>query len=161
MKALIQSGVVPLTKRSSPGYLNALDGRLRAAIAGNTAEITQVQGALVVVLPARALFQPDIATLTLAGEKFLDALADVLRGEQALLVEAACHTDRLGLAADNAAFSQQRADLVRDTLVARGMDAQHLIAVGSGDRYPVADNTTADGRRRNRRVELSLLPILR
>jgi outer membrane protein OmpA-like peptidoglycan-associated protein len=161
MKELIRAGVVPLTKKATAPYLNALAGRLRAAIAGNAVEIAQVEGALVLVLPARTLFQPDLTTLTPAGEKFLTALADVLRGEQALLVEAACHTDRLGLAADNTALSQQRADLVRDTLVARGLDAQHIIAIGSGDQYPVADNTTADGRRRNRRVEVSLLPILR
>ncbi len=161
MQALIHSGVVPLTKKAAAPYLTALDGRLRTAIAGNTAQIAQIDGALVLVLPARTLFQPDLPTLTPAGGKFLEALANVLRGEQTLLVEVACHTDRLGLAADNTAFSQQRADLVRDTLVAHGVDAQHVIAVGSGDQYPIADNATPDGRRLNRRVELSLLPVLR
>jgi len=160
MKELIRAGVVPLTRKAAAPYLNALAGRLRTAIAGNAVDIAQVEGALVLVLPARTLFQPDLTTLTPAGEKFLATLANVLRGEQALLLEAACHTDRLGLPADNTIFSQQRADLVRDTLVARGLDAQHIIAIGSGDQYPVADNATADGRRRNRRVELSLLPIL-
>jgi outer membrane protein OmpA-like peptidoglycan-associated protein len=161
MKELIRAGVVPLKKKAKAPYLDALAGRVRAAIAGNAVEITQVEGAVVLVLPARTLFEPDLTTLAPAGEKLLGAIANVLRGEQALLMEAACHTDRLGSAADNTAFSQQRADLVRDALVARGLDAKHIIAIGSGDQYPVADNTTADGRRRNRRVELSLLPILR
>jgi outer membrane protein OmpA-like peptidoglycan-associated protein len=161
MKTLVQAGVVPLERRAVNSYLAALDARLRGAVAGNTADIAEVNGTLVVVLPARVLFEPDIDKLTPLGEKFLAALAEVLRGESQLLVEAACHTDRMGTIADNEAFSQSRAALVRDALAAHGLDALHVIAVGSGDHFPVADNATADGRRRNRRVELSLLPVVR
>jgi outer membrane protein OmpA-like peptidoglycan-associated protein len=161
MKTLVQAGVAPLGRHAVSSYLAALDARLRGAVAGNTVDIAEVDGVLVVVLPARVLFEPDLAKLTPLGEKFLAALAEVLRGESQVLVEAACHTDRLGTVADNEAFSQSRAALVRDALAAHGLDALHVIAVGSGDHFPVADNATADGRRRNRRVELSLLPVVR
>lgn len=161
MRALLKSGVVPLRRHALPDYLKGLDARLRASVAGNTADIARVDGSLIVVLPARALFTADAVELTAAGEKSLATISEVLRNEHALLVEAACHTDRLGVPADNEAFTQRRADLVRDTLAAHGLDASHIIAVGSGDRYPVADNATEDGRRTNRRVELTLLPIVR
>jgi len=161
IRALVKSGVMPLERGAVAAYLAALEGRLRAAISGNTAEIARLGGELVIVLPSRVLFAPDAAELTPAGEKFLSTLAEILRGESALLVEAACHTDRLGSAADNQAFSRLRADLVLATLVAHGLGAERVLAVGSGDHYPVADNATADGRRRNRRIELSLIPIVR
>jgi outer membrane protein OmpA-like peptidoglycan-associated protein len=161
MKALIVAGVVPLDSRNVPAYLDALESRLRAALAGNTANLARVEDELVVVLPARVLFVPDAIELTPAGEKFLGTLADELHGETALLVEAACHTDRLGNSDDNEAFSKRRADVVLATLTARGLDASRIITVGSGDRFPIADNATADGRRQNRRVELSLIPIAR
>jgi outer membrane protein OmpA-like peptidoglycan-associated protein len=159
--ALLNAGVAPFERNTVPAYLDALEGRLRGVIAGNTAQIARVDAELVVVLPARVLFAPDAAELTPAGEKFLSALTDILRGEPALLVEAACHTDRLGAAADNESFSKLRADLVLATLAAHGLDSGRVIAVGSGDRFPIADNATADGRRQNRRVELSLIPIVR
>jgi len=158
---LIKSGVTPLERPAVAGYLDSLDGRLRAAIAGNTAAIARVEGEVVVVLPARVLFEPDAAQLTPAGEKFLSTLAELLRGETALLVEAACHTDRLGTADENEAFSTRRAELVLATLTAHGLDTRRVISVGSGDRFPIADNATADGRRQNRRVELSLIPIVK
>jgi outer membrane protein OmpA-like peptidoglycan-associated protein len=161
MRALVHSGVEPLPRASVTAYLNRLQARLSTAVAGNTADVARIDGALVVVLPARILFGPDTVDLTPAGEKFLTAIGELLRDEHALLVEAACHTDRLGAVADNEAFTQRRADLVRDTLARHGLDAQHVIPVGSGDLYPIADNATADGRRRNRRVELSLMPIVR
>ncbi|HZF17133.1 MAG TPA: OmpA family protein [Steroidobacteraceae bacterium] len=161
MKALVIAGVAPLEAPGVPAYLDALDARLRPTIAGNTAELVRVDDELVVVLPARALFAPDAAELTPAGEKFLAGLAGELHGEKALLVEAACHTDRLGNPQDNEAFSRRRAELVLATLTTHGLDAGRIIAVGSGDHFPIADNATADGRRQNRRVELSLIPITR
>jgi outer membrane protein OmpA-like peptidoglycan-associated protein len=161
IRELVKSGVKPLPRSAVRGYLDALEGRLAVAIAGNTATLARVDEELVVVLPARVLFAPDAPELAPAGEKFLATLADVLRGEPALLVEADCHTDRLGNPEDNEVFTKRRADLVLATLAAHGVEAQRVLAVGSGDRFPIAENATADGRRRNRRVELSLIPVVR
>lgn len=158
---LLRSGVTPVERSDVASYLDSLQANLRKAIAGNTAQLARVDDEVVVVVPARVLFSPDAAELTQAGEKFLRTLADALHSESKVLIEAACHTDRLGNPADNAAFSKRRAELVLATLVTHGVDAGHLMAVGSGDLFPVADNATADGRRRNRRLELSLMPVVR
>jgi len=55
---------------------------------------------------------------------------------------------------DNEALSVQRAAFVADALTAHGMPADRIVALGKGDTEPVADNTTAEGRSRNRRVEV-------
>ena len=64
------------------------------------------------------------------------------------------HTDSQGSAERNAALSLERAQAVVDALREHGIDAGRLVAEGFGDTMPVADNASAEGRARNRRVEL-------
>lgn len=67
------------------------------------------------------------------------------------------HTDSQGGANLNQVLSQKRAEAVRDALVQDGVDATRLTAVGLGKDRPVADNASAEGRARNRRVEIVVL----
>ncbi len=67
------------------------------------------------------------------------------------------HTDSQGGANLNQVLSQKRAEAVRDALIQDGVDAARLTAVGLGKDRPVADNASAEGRARNRRVEIVVL----
>ena len=64
------------------------------------------------------------------------------------------HTDNIGSDEANMKLSQQRADTVLDFLVQQGLAADALTAVGFGKADPVADNSTTEGRQKNRRVEI-------
>jgi outer membrane protein OmpA-like peptidoglycan-associated protein len=64
------------------------------------------------------------------------------------------HTDGQGEAATNLRLSQQRADAVAAALAAAGVPSSRIRAVGRGESDPVADDATATGRARNRRVEI-------
>lgn len=75
--------------------------------------------------------------------------------DKAVLIEG--HTDSQGSANLNQVLSQRRADAVRDALLQDGVDGSRLTAVGLGKDRPIADNATADGRARNRRVEIVVL----
>jgi outer membrane protein OmpA-like peptidoglycan-associated protein len=66
------------------------------------------------------------------------------------------HADATGRASKNDAISQQRADAVRDLLVQAGIRSSRITAIGEGDRMPIADNTTPEGRAANRRVVIEL-----
>jgi outer membrane protein OmpA-like peptidoglycan-associated protein len=67
------------------------------------------------------------------------------------------HADATGRASKNGAISQQRADAVRELLVKAGIPSSRITALGEGDRMPIANNTTPEGRAANRRVVIELV----
>ena len=66
------------------------------------------------------------------------------------------HTDSDGSDASNQKLSQERADVVRNALIERGLKAENLTAVGYGESKPIASNKTAAGKAKNRRTEVVL-----
>ncbi len=87
----------------------------------------------------------------------LDKVASSLKSHKGLRLEVAGHTDSLGNDTLNLDLSQRRAEAVREYLVSKGVDAGMLEAKGYGETQPIADNATAAGRAKNRRVELKRL----
>ena len=81
---------------------------------------------------------------------------DVEYNYDAVEAEIAGHTDSLGDGGYNQSLSEERARVVRDYLVVRGVAAGRLTAAGYGESDPIADNDTEEGRERNRRVELRI-----
>ncbi|MBU1287141.1 MAG: OmpA family protein [Alphaproteobacteria bacterium] len=67
------------------------------------------------------------------------------------------HTDSMGSANANELLGDARAEAVREALIARGIPADRLIAEGFGARRPIGDNTTAEGRAHNRRIEIRVV----
>ncbi len=84
----------------------------------------------------------------------LDEVLVVLRENPSLRVEIDGHTDSTGSAAFNQTLSEQRAKAVLEYFVSKGISRGRLTAKGFGPRNPVASNATAEGRAKNRRVEL-------
>jgi len=101
-------------------------------------------------------FESGAARLTSAGQAALDELMPVLSRHASRQMQVIGHTDASGDRQSNIVLSQARADAVRDYLVARGVASARIDALGAGPDRPVADNTTPEGRARNRRIELRL-----
>lgn len=96
------------------------------------------------------------ATLTPKALASLRALAAYLTDSSGAAVHIDGFTDSQGDAAANQTLSQRRADAVRKALVDAGVAASKLVAGGHGSSQPIADNATAAGRWKNRRVEVSV-----
>lgn len=103
------------------------------------------------------LFETGSSTLMSAAAPELEQLGRWLAEHPEYHAEIRGHTDDVGDAADNQRLSEARAGVVRDALVRRGIDAARLTALGFGESQPVADNATAEGRRKNRRTEVRLI----
>jgi outer membrane protein OmpA-like peptidoglycan-associated protein len=71
-----------------------------------------------------------------------------------LMLQIEGHTDSVGGDQMNQQLSERRADSVRDFLIAQGVAGSSVTAKGFGKTQPVASNDTAEGRQKNRRVEL-------
>lgn len=87
----------------------------------------------------------------------LDGVAEELKKFPEVKVEVQGHSDSMGNEAFNLSLSQKRAQSVVDYLASQGVPAAQLTAKGYGQSAPIADNKTADGRAKNRRVELKWL----
>jgi outer membrane protein OmpA-like peptidoglycan-associated protein len=66
------------------------------------------------------------------------------------------YTDNTGDASANQVLSQQRADAVKGQLISMGVSADRLESQGYGEQHPVADNSTEEGRQKNRRISLTV-----
>jgi outer membrane protein OmpA-like peptidoglycan-associated protein len=99
------------------------------------------------------------AEIAAASYRLLDQVALVLREHPELNhIRIEGHTDDSGVRALNVALSQQRAEAVKTYLSHHGVDAARLEAKGFGPTHPIANNLTAAGRERNRRVEFFTAP---
>jgi outer membrane protein OmpA-like peptidoglycan-associated protein len=107
-----------------------------------------------VVTMADVLFDTGKYDLRPPTREALARLSGIALAHPGLRFEVEGHTDSTGSDELNQALSEQRAGAVRDYLVQQGLSAGTITAVGFGKTAPVADNSTADGRQKNRRVEL-------
>jgi outer membrane protein OmpA-like peptidoglycan-associated protein len=108
---------------------------------------------MVITLSGSVLFRSNDSTLMPAAQTRLDQVADALvaKGND-VVVEG--YTDSKGSQSKNMDLSQRRAESVRTYLVSRGFPSEKIQARGMGPDRPVADNTSAEGRANNRRVEI-------
>ena len=97
------------------------------------------------------------AQLTEDGTALLDELLVAMVEFPTVSVEIAGHADTDGSADRNLDLSQRRADAVVAYFVGRGESPERFIAIGYGDTRPIADNSTEDGRQKNRRIEFRAL----
>jgi outer membrane protein OmpA-like peptidoglycan-associated protein len=102
-------------------------------------------------------FDTDSATLKPESFPQLNQVVAFMKKNPEWIVEISGHTDNTGTKAHNLELSKQRAKSVVSFLEEKGISAQRLVAKGYGATQPVASNTTADGRARNRRTEFRLL----
>jgi len=93
-------------------------------------------------------------TLAKDSQSLLDRLIPVLKLATTTAIEVRAHTDNVGSQEYNLPLSEQRARLVREVLIDNGVDGNKITAVGRGKLEPTADNSTEQGRAKNRRVEI-------
>nr|WP_313563994.1 OmpA family protein [Acinetobacter sp.] len=102
-------------------------------------------------------FESGSSVLATSGIQILDEMVSALNKVRGKKIRIIGHTDSSGDTNKNLILSQQRAESVKAYLIAKNIPVHLLTTKGSGSSKPVADNATAEGRKRNRRIEFEVL----
>ena len=110
-----------------------------------------------VTYAADAFFDFDKYVLKPEGKAKLDDLVGKVKGVNLEVIIAVGHTDSIGTVEYNQKLSVRRAEAVKAYLVSKGIEKNRVYTEGKGKKQPVADNRTAEGRAKNRRVEIEVV----
>lgn len=134
---------------------------LRESTAGSGVDVTEVDNgqAILVNLPDGVTFDVGSATLKPAFRSTLNDVAASLKQYPNSLIDVYGHTDSTGSDSFNQGLSERRAQTVANYMTSQGVNTARIRWQGFGETMPVADNSTEEGRRLNRRVEIKIIPI--
>ena len=110
-----------------------------------------------VTYAADTFFDFDKSVIKPEGKAKLDDLVAKTQGIALEVIIAVGHTDSIGTEAYNQKLSVRRAESVKAYLVSKGIEANRIYTEGKGEKQPAADNKTAEGRAKNRRVEIEVV----
>jgi OOP family OmpA-OmpF porin len=127
------------------------------AAAPAPAPAPQPPAATKVTYAADAFFDFDKSVLKPEGRAKLDDLVGKVKGINLEVIIAVGHTDSVGTDAYNQRLSVRRAEAVKAYLVSKGIEKNRVYTEGKGEKQPVASNRTAEGRAKNRRVEIEVV----
>ena len=155
--AAIGAGVGALGGYAWSQYMQQKKVAMEQATVGTGVAVTQTSdNQLKVNIPSDVSFDTNSAVIKPNMRPVLDQFASGVANQPNTEIRVIGHTDNTGTDAINNPLSVQRAQSVRDYLATRGVNAQQIAISGAGDRQPIADNGTAQGRAENRRVEMFL-----
>ena len=166
--AALQSKVADLEeeKDTAAQMAKGLENEMRADLESKDVTISNLQGKLTVNILDRVMFDSGEAILKPAGESVMRKVAAILAGHPQLKIHVIGHTDNVPIRpearnrfASNWELSTARALAAVHFLTEKaGVDPRRVGAVGYGEYRPLADNATAEGRARNRRIAITILP---
>jgi chemotaxis protein MotB len=162
--AALQSQVADLQKDKDTAaqMSKSLEDEMRSDLTSKDVTISKLQGKLTVNILDRVLFDSGEAILKPDGEAVLQKIATLLTAHPTLKIHVIGHTDNIPIRsrfASNWELSTARALAAVHFLTERaGVDPRRVGAVGYGEFRPIADNSTAEGRAKNRRIAITILP---
>lgn len=105
-------------------------------------------------------FDVDSAEIKFSARQTYEKIANVLKGYDKTIIHVIGHTDSDGTDQYNQKLSEQRADAVANLLADNQVPSQRIRTEGRGEREPVASNTSTEGKRRNRRVDIVIKTVV-
>ena len=153
-------------KAAAAQISHGLEDEMRADLESKDVTISKLQGKLTVNILDRVLFDSGEAILKPAGESVMRKIAALLAAHPNLKIHVIGHTDNIpirpeahGRFASNWELSTARAlAAVHFLTELAGVDPRRVGAVGYGEFRPIADNATTEGRSKNRRIAITILP---
>lgn len=141
-------------------YMDAQEAKLRKQLRGTGVSVQREGDNINLIMPGNITFQSGSADINTDFLAVLDSVNLVLVEYDKTLVVVGGHTDSTGAAAMNQTLSERRAQSVADYLSNKGILRDRLEVIGFGETQAIAPNNTEEGKALNRRVEISLLPVV-
>jgi OmpA-OmpF porin, OOP family len=110
-----------------------------------------------VVVLENVTFETSKTTIRTPSFPMLNKVAELLKNKKNMVIEISGHTDDVGETMANQKLSEGRAIAVKNYLISKGVKPTQITAVGFGKTKPIADNKTAEGKAKNRRIEIKIL----
>ncbi len=139
-------------------YMDVQEAKLREELQGTGVQVAREGDNIRLIMPGNITFQTDSYNLRSDFYPVLNSVGQVLSKYADTTLRVTGHTDNTGARAYNQTLSERRAASVADYLVTREVARQRMLVQGAGLDQPIADNSSAEGRAANRRVELYILP---
>ena len=156
--ALMTPTAAPVAKAATPAAPAAPAAAVAPAAAAPAALAPVVAaGSAKVTFDADAYFDFDKSALKPEGKAKMDDLVNKSKGINLEVIIAVGHTDAVGADGYNQKLSVARAESVKAYLLSKGIEKSRVYTEGKGEANPVADNKTAAGRAKNRRVDIELV----
>ena len=157
--ALIGAAVAGAAGAGYGYYVDKQEAELRRSMQGTGIDVQRDGDNLTLIMPGNVTFGTDSAAISGSFYGTLNNLAQSFNQYDQSTIEIVGHTDSTGPYQHNMSLSQRRAQSVADYLRNQGISGNRMNVRGVGPDQPVADNTSAQGRQQNRRVEINLRPI--
>ena len=158
-RMLAAAGVGAIAGGGVGYYMDSQEAKLRKQLRETGVSVVREGDKISLVMPGNITFDTNSGNVKASFYEVLDSVAIVLEEFDKTIVAVSGHTDSTGARDYNQALSEKRASSVASYLKSRGIVDARFDIVGFGEDYPIADNSTSEGRAQNRRVELTLIPI--
>jgi len=156
---LIGMGVGALAGGGVGYYMDKQEDKLRAQLQSTGVSVTRNGDNIILNMPGNITFATNSSNISADFYRVLDSVALVINEFKKTYVDVYGYTDSTGSEAYNQTLSEARASSVGSYLMSQKVIPERVVTRGMGESQPVATNDTAEGRSRNRRVEIVLIPI--
>ena len=140
-------------------YMDTQEAKLRKQLRSTGVSVERDGDNINLIMPSNITFTSGGYTLSNSFFDVMDSVVLVVQEFEKTIIVSAGHTDSQGSDESNQILSERRANAVAGYLLQKGVVDARIETIGFGEKQPVADNGTAEGRALNRRVEISLFPI--
>ncbi len=159
-RALIGAGAGAIAGGGVGYYMDQQEKKLREQLRGTGVSVTRNGDNITLNMPGNITFKTGSADLNADFFRVLDSVGLVIDEYKKTLVVIAGHTDNVGSDQSNQTLSQSRAESVGRYMGGKGVAGERMVISGYGESRPVASNDSDAGRTQNRRVEITLEPIV-
>jgi len=159
-RLLRDAGIGAIVGGGAGYYMDTQEAKLRQQLRNSGVSVVREGDNINLIMPGNITFPSNGSHLMTDFYDVLDSVALVLEEFEKTTIVVAGFTDSKGTEAYNQQLSESRANTVATYLQSRKVNSARFETIGFGEKNPIADNSSEAGRSLNRRVELSLIPIV-